>query len=108
MANRHSYEVLRRLLLAGPPAARYQPTSGQATQFAGLAMVASGAAFQTISLAGIGAADLVFATPQGVNSGAGPIMVNSIVDGTSFAVARQDGAAAGDVPVSWIVFRGEP
>ena len=105
---KHGYDLLRRALFAGGPAVRYRPSSGQAGQFAGRCTVASGTSFTTVSMIGIGDNDLVFASVLDANSGSGPISVNSVVPGVSFALARQNGAEAGDIGVSWFVFRGEP
>ena len=105
---KHSFDVLRRALFAGPASIRYRTTSGQAGQFAGKCVVASGTSLTTVSLAGIGSSDLVLASVFEANSGSGPISVNSVVPGVSFALARQNGAEAGDIGVSWFVFRGEP
>lgn len=97
-------EQLWRALLRGPMRTK---TSEETNPWAGRTTVQSGSAFVTVSTSNVRSGDLIFVSAEigSANVAAasgGAIMVDSIVDNTSFALARQFGVAvAWDDIVVW-------
>ncbi len=80
-----------------------------AGQFAGRTTLASGSSSVTVSTAMVNSNSIILAMSEvgsvGANSG-GALVVNSIVSGTSFALARSTAnAVAWDDTVMWLLLR---
>lgn len=87
--------------------------AGQSAAFAGRTVIQSGSVFVTVSTSLVKSDSIILpgievgSVGVAVNSGAslGKVVVNSIVDGTSFAFARPSGVAVDwDDTVMWLMF----
>lgn len=94
-------EILHRATLHGPLKTR--TNSNVSNPWAGYTVLGSGTALVTVSTTAVKAGSLIFAQlyASAVTSSF-PLAVGSIVAGTSFAIARTDGATkAADQTIHW-------